>query len=507
MRWFWQRRRQRQATVDTVETPSPVPGSIAAVQRAPTTSGRLGQPRQLTSEALLLARDYLQAAGGRVRVEDEDVLSATLLDGSLVRYTTTLAKARGDESMTLLVEGSAALTTILKDIATRSRLTALRLTPTADPVALALERCAGPVAKCGRCLKSVDTSDTAPIDRCETCPLREGRIVLRWRTPGRLSARMVRQEQSDAVELVYLMVARDHQGRRDEWLRHAVDVATGHPIPVLTEIALASAQPTNIPSRCEHLLAAACAAAERTLGEPLAATGIFLRQRSLDEYRRRLEEVAVTFERLERESPETARAAKVGRSRELSALSEVYAVDVEAQLESACFIGSPQAIVALRPQKADGELLLRVDVGRQHVIPPDCVTCGASVHTGYVCDAGHVICSRCAAACEQCGAWRCATCGEEPLANCANCGQPMHKPTTSSADVGAAPADGVFTVRHLEALPPEMWLAAIEWLLVCKGITVESRRIAGEVAIWQGNSVTGKMMIAALRPQGHWALR
>jgi hypothetical protein len=103
MRWFWQRRRQRQSAV---AAPLPTPTRVDTVQRAPTTSGRIGQPRQLTSDLLMLARDYFQSIGGRVRVEDEDVLSATLKDGSLIRYTTSLAKARSDESMTLLVEGS-----------------------------------------------------------------------------------------------------------------------------------------------------------------------------------------------------------------------------------------------------------------------------------------------------------------------------------------------------------------------------------------------------------------
>src|SRR5690348_10373488 len=170
MRWFWQRRRQRQSTV---AVPSPTPTRVDTVQRAPTTSGRIGQPRQLTGDLLMLARDYLQSVGGRVRVEDEDVLSATLPDGSLVRYTTSLAKARSDESMTLLVEGCEALATMLDDIATRSRLTALKLTSVADPVALAVE---------------------------------QSRVALRWRTAGPLTARVVRQEELVTVELAYLVV-------------------------------------------------------------------------------------------------------------------------------------------------------------------------------------------------------------------------------------------------------------------------------------------------------------
>src|SRR5690242_17519183 len=199
MRWFWQRRRQRQSTV---AVPSPTPTRVDTVQRAPTTSGRIGQPRQLTGDLLMLARDYLQSVGGRVRVEDDDVLSATLPDGSLIRYTTSLAKARSDESMTLLIEGSEALAAMLDDIAARSLLTGLRLTSAADPLALATE---------------------------------QGRFALHWRTPVQLSAQVVRREESVAVELAYLVVARDRQGRQDVWMRQAIDIASGQPVPVLSD--------------------------------------------------------------------------------------------------------------------------------------------------------------------------------------------------------------------------------------------------------------------------------
>ena len=241
MRWFWQRRRQQQPAV---ATPPTAPTHREAIQRAPTSSGRLGQPRQLTGELLMLARDYLQSVGGRVRVEDEDVLSATLPDGSLVRYTTTLAKARADESMTLLVEGSEALAVMLDDIASRSWLTALRLTPGVDPVALACE---------------------------------QGPKLLHWRTPGPLSARVTQHEEPVAVELAYLVAARDRQGRQDVWIRHAVDIASGQTVPVLSDTSLASAEPDAVPADYEQQLALARASAERALGGPLKATGVFLR--------------------------------------------------------------------------------------------------------------------------------------------------------------------------------------------------------------------------------------
>jgi hypothetical protein len=459
MRWFWQRRRQRQPSVALTHA--------EAVQRAPTTSGRIGQPRQLTGDLLMLARDYLQSIGGRVRVEDEDVLSATLPDGSLARYTTSLAKARSDETMTLLVEGSEALAAMLDDIAVRSRLTALRLTLAADPVALAIE---------------------------------QGRLALHWRTPAPLSARMVRQEESVAVELAYLVVARDRQGRQDVWMRQAVEIASGRPVPVLSDTVLASAQPDSVPTDYEPRLAHARTFAERILGEPLAASGVFLWQRSLDEYRRRLEEVATTFDRLQRESPETARATKVGRKRELSALSEVYAVDVEAQLESVCFITSSLAQVALHPPKGHAELLVRVDLGRQHVILPGCCVCGMNLQTGYVCDAGHALCAECAMACRRCGAWRCGLCDEPEQATCTKCGLTVDRLAIPHEEAKALAANDILTVRHLEALPQEIWLTAMDWLLSNQGIIVESRRSVGALGVWQGESATGKLVAAAVRP-------
>ncbi len=464
MRWFWQRRRQRQAEV---AAPSSAATHSKAVQRAPTTSGRLGQPRLLTGDLLALARDYLQSVGGRVRVEDEDVLSATLPDGSLVRYTTTLAKARADESMTLLVEGSEALAVMLDDIATRSRLTALRLTSVANPVALAVE---------------------------------QGRLALHWRTAGPLSARVVQHDESVAVELAYLVVARDRYGRQDVWVRQAVETAFGRTVPMLSDTALAPAQPDVVPADHEQQLILARASAERLIEETLAATGVFLRQRSLDEYRRRLEEVATTFDRLQHESPETARAAKIGRKREISALSEVYAVDVEARLESACFIRSSLAQVALRPSNGNTELLVHVDLGRQCVILPDCSVCGMSMQAGYVCDSGHALCAQCALACEQCGAWRCGACGEPEQVTCAKCGQTIDQPAVSRKDATVLVAGEALSVHHLELLPPEMWCTAMDWLLLNQGITVESRRSVGSLAIWQGESSTGKVVAASIRP-------
>ena len=508
MRWFWQRRK-RQATVQSpAPTAQPVTQAIRAtastassVQRAASSSGRLGQPRELTSPVLLLARDYLHAIGGRVRVEDDDVLSATLPDGSLVRYTITQAKARADESMTLLVEGSQALAVMLDDIAARSRMTALRLTPAADPAELALAVCRTPTSKCGRCLDASDGLRQEPFALCDVCPLRENRLALRWRAGGPLSARVERREEAGSVELAYLMVARDRQGRHDEWLRSGFDMVTGQSVATLSDAALTSAVADDLPATSTQQLAVARTAAERALGDCLTATGLFLRQRSLDEYQTRLEEVATTFDRLQRESPENARAVKSGRKRELAALAEVYGVDIEAQLESACFITSPHAIVALRPRKARGDLLLRVDLGRGLVIPPNCAVCNVSVQAGDVCEAGHVVCASCAAACSRCGAWSCVTCGEPRAASvCVQCGH-AQQPARISAPVETTESlsAGTLTVAHLDALPTETWLAAAEWMLTRQRITVESRRSAGDMTLWQGTSAAGATVVATLR--------
>jgi hypothetical protein len=61
-------------------------------------------------------------------------------------------------------------------------------------------------------------------------------------------------------------------------------------------------------------------------------------------------------------------------------------------------------------------------------------------------------------------------------------------------------------VHHLDALPPEMWLTAIEWLLSYQGVAVESLRTTSAHAIWQGTSKAGKALAAAIRSREPWAL-
>jgi hypothetical protein len=511
MRWFWQRRKRAETKPTLViSSPSGVLAAASSVERARTSSGRLGQPRQLTSELLVLARDYLLAVGARVRVEDEDVLSATLVNGTFVRYTSTLAKARADETMTLLVEGSEALASILSDIGDHARLSALRLEPAADPVALAMAHVAVPAAKCGRCLQAPSVPGEHAQALCAVCPLREDQLVLRWRTPGSLTARLVRQEVVTSVELAYQVTARDWQGRRDEWLRRAIDTASGATLPALSDVSLSAARTATPPVAVAQTLAMARAQVERALVGPLLATGAFLRQRALDEYRQRQHEVATTFDRLQRESSESsesARAVKAARARELATLAEVYAVDVDARMESACFITSPVALVALRAAKSTGDVLMRVDLGRQYVYPLQCASCELDVQAGYVCATGHVSCPTCAAACPKCGAWSCVACGEVTGASCAKCGAAV--PELSQSAHESASSGGTFTVRELEALPEEMWSLAVEWLLTWRGIAFDGRRNVGELTIWHGHAESSgstRVVVAALHAARRWAL-
>jgi hypothetical protein len=279
-------------------------------------------------------------------------------------------------------------------------------------------------------------------------------------------------------------------------------------IPVLAELVLAEATADALPREHAHIVGKTTAEAESALETSLTAAGMFLRQRSLDEYLKRQDDIATTFDRLQRESPESARAAKIGRSRELVALSEVYAIDVEAQQESVCFITSPVAVVALRPAKGRGELQLRVDLGRQHVLPPDCSNCGKELDIGFICGAGHALCGQCANVCSQCGTWQCAPCGEARQADvqCPRCGHTTDTPARKLPGTEEPTVYKSLAVRHLDVLPSTMWVAAVEWILSRQGITPGSRRDSGDIPVWQAQSSEGKTVVAALRPGNRWAI-
>ncbi|MFI5272766.1 MAG: hypothetical protein ACHQ4H_07000, partial [Ktedonobacterales bacterium] len=109
MRWLpWRRKSARDGASNA--------GRVAVATRAATDIPAAPVVTvELRGAALQFARDALLLAGARVRVEDADVIAATLPDGTRRRYTDALARARGEQDAILLVPGGAALAALLED--------------------------------------------------------------------------------------------------------------------------------------------------------------------------------------------------------------------------------------------------------------------------------------------------------------------------------------------------------------------------------------------------------
>ncbi|MGH2502982.1 MAG: hypothetical protein ACRDID_10740, partial [Ktedonobacterales bacterium] len=97
MKWFWQRRKK-----------PPEASAAPIADRAPDHVTRVTAPRagvRSTPQAgaeprdalLAFARDLLNAQGARVRIEEDDLVVASLASGAIARYTTTIARARAEE--------------------------------------------------------------------------------------------------------------------------------------------------------------------------------------------------------------------------------------------------------------------------------------------------------------------------------------------------------------------------------------------------------------------------
>jgi hypothetical protein len=254
--------------------------------------------------------------------------------------------------------------------------------------------------------------------------LRANRLALTWEQPP-VAARIVRQSEAQrdaqSVELVYRLVGRDRRGRRDEWLRLAIE-RDGRALEPLPLDLLGAAQPAETTAATSASLAAASARAQERLRPALDALGSLLQQRAADEYQRRVEDVTATHERLRRERPEQGRSVEVALERELASLAEVYGVEVEARLESVVCISSPVARVAVETARGVGPTVA-VDVGRGVVSAPACAVCAADVRAGHVCAQGHVVCAAHLGVCDHCGARRCPACEPAPPSTCALCGE------------------------------------------------------------------------------------
>ncbi|HEX6123291.1 MAG TPA: hypothetical protein VFY89_09020, partial [Ktedonobacterales bacterium] len=530
MRWFWSRRKGGKAQIST-PAPAAEPAGVGGVRgRRTGTLMAGGEPK----DALLrYARDYLLACGARVRMEGEDLLSATLPDGFSVRYTTSLARARAEGETRYLAEGSAALAEMLERSAAEARLTALRLAPVGEAVALALAASAEPAAGCGRCL-AADVADADGKDgkagprgvpACAECPLREGRLLFAGLV-GKRRPEVVREWEAQGAELTYLLAGRNRQGRQDEWVRVAVLDEMGRACAPLAAELLAQAETAPLAATAV-VLASATRAAEITLTPAIEAAARYLRLRTEEDYHRRIEEALATSRRLRGEEPDRAREIEAALDRELAALAEVFAVEVEARLESVCLITSPVTEVRIRGAKR-GELTLLVDRGRGTVLPPLCGGCGQPCSVGSVCGAGHVRCVACERICLACGARTCPECAEGQITACASCGAALRDEPAAASRSGRAGAtrvpsgaerdsrparrpratddDAALTIAHLEAMTPAIWRACAAWLLERAGYPLDESEERGELLVWRGRREDGAVLAAALRPRVGWPL-
>lgn len=417
MRLLWWRRKKPEPTsAPTVER-----GSVATSPRPGGVSGRLAPLVEPRDELLRFTRDLLNARGARVRMEEDDLIIATLTDGATARYTTTLARARAEEETTLLAQGAAALESLFDDAADHSRVVALRLAASADPARLTLSQLAPAPEACGRCAGQGGETQLRGVPSCDTCPLRAGRPALTWEHPP-VKARVTGQREAQSVELVYRLIAHDRRGRHDEWLRLAFDSGTGRALPPLPLDLLAAAQASDAHALTAEALAHASERAQEQLRPALEALSASLRQRVTDEYQRRVQDVTATHERLRHERPEEARTVAAALERELASLAEVYGVEVEARLEGVVYIVSPTAQVSA--QMADGVgPTVTVDLGRGVVSAPICDVCAEDTRSGHICAQGHTVCATHLGACGHCGATRCPVCEPARTAVCGLCGQ------------------------------------------------------------------------------------
>jgi hypothetical protein len=451
---------------------------------------------ELKDALLRFARDCLIASGAHVRVEDADLISATLPDGSSVRYTTTLARARAEADTELLVQGSGALATLLDTCTARAGVLALRLTEACDAIETVRTACVEPPTDCGACATPIPYgTSSAELVVCERCPLREDRFALRGlaQTSG---LREVRRWDGASVELTYRVVSSDRQGRRNEWVRVALDVATGQCITTLAEGTIARAAAVAPPSLAIERV---FEQGQQAIVPSLHALAAFLRLRAEEAYSRRLDEISSTFERLRRENTDTSASLETSYARELERLADVFAVDVEAKLEGVCFVTSPMAQVAFRTAFG-GELLVTVDLGRGTLQPIVCAACGQSRNAVTLCRHAHAICPSCMRT-DGTAAAACPICASPEFAV-----SPQLRSGAKPEVPALEAARGTLTLDHLAAMTPDTWQVFTRWLLEREGYQVERAESGVAVTVWHGTRDARPVVCAAMRLPEGWCL-
>jgi hypothetical protein len=476
---FW--RKQRRDTEDRQR------GGVATVPRDTRAAPHAAQT-ELHGAALRFARDALVLAGARVRVDDPDLLTAMLSDGTTRRYTGSLARARAEADAVLLVPGGAALAELVADCAARAARVAFALPPAGDAIALVQEALAALAAGCGRCANGPEAPSAA---LCDTCPLRSGSVVLAGL--GRVSAVRERQRaQTFAVELTYLATYRSAAGRRDEWRRLAYELPSGEATAVVPHGALAGAEPMALHPRMGEMVTQVASRADSDLARELEAGGAVLALQSEAEYQRRLRDVLMTYERLVSESPEMRSELDLALAAERERVADIYAVDVTAELQAVAVVASSVAEVVVR-QAGGAEVVLEVDLGRGMVLPPRCAICERRARAAGVCAHGHVTCGECASG----DGGACAICAGEHVR-----APGAEHPRSASPGVVPESSD----VAHLAALSPDSWRAFVSWYLGDDERPVEYLGTQGALLLWRlGTEATAELAMA-VRPGGGRAL-
>jgi len=418
---------------------------------------------------LRLARDYLLAHGARIRMEEEALITGMLSNGSLVTYTD--APERAGDGALLLVPGSAVVTQLVAEIEARSRIGALRLTPAAEPLALA-------------------ASFSAPRDAGQD---QESSLRLHWeKRPAR--ATTLRSYERTTAELEFRVSGRDRFGRITDTVRIGLDPASGEPRPILELAQVAATQSTLLTPSDRDMLRALFGIVDGRVRRPLDAAAAFLRMRSEPEYRRRIETAGALAARVRRERPESALETDQALQREIAALGSVFAVEVECALAAAWVIHTPMASVAYH--LAGGATVeITLDLGRAAAETLTCAVCQTATREATICAHGHALCAACHAPAPS----TCAICAG---AASANQRRPVRRTAASQPTIGDH--KGAATGLDLEGfalMSPAMWRACVGWLLERQGYTMASALASNEAeARWRGADAEDRdVFIRALR--------
>ena len=483
MKWPFWRRKARPAETSAA-------GATTATALLPPRHAREGDvvASGALAPPLAFARDYLVASGAQVRLETADLLTAMMPDGARVRYTASPARAAAEHDVELLIEGGAALAEMAAHAAERARVVALRLEPTGDPVQLARAALAVPAPDCLRCTRASGGGEH-DASRCDGCPAREGRLVLDGAGAVR-DAGVQRQWDATQMELSYRIDISDREGRREEWLRVAVDAATGADVPLLAPEHLAHATDAGGDALDAEASARALDLGAARVASPVSSAAAFARRRWMDEYRRQWDDVTSAHARLRRESPEATAQLDAGLAQERERLRELFAVDVTAEMESVAAVAVPMAEVLLH-FAGGAELTLTVDMGRAWVMPPLCARCGKRRTSGRLCPNGHVTCATCTtnAAADTCIV-------------CANGAAP--RPDLSAART-RGDNDGELTVDLLDGMTDTTWELFVAWLLLEDGVRAE-HQTRGGASVWHGRRGDTPVAVVAPRLPDGWRL-